>query len=469
MSKIRIQNGPYRGREKTLTDKAITIGRDAEAGVQILDRSASRFHAEVFPVGGMWFVRDLESKNGTFVNDEKVGDEELLREGDVIKIGSTELVFEAGAALSDDESSARISYRDDADVLSKTLEFRLDELSDIAEESKEPADQESARSLRILYQIGKLLSDAGGPSAHEREVKVLDYLVRSLPAESALIFRREGATGRLVPTTVRTAAGVGQPVISRSIVKKTFSENKALHTANAAEDERFDRTASVVQKGVRSVICVPLAIAGQVRGVVYLGRGDGAKPFEPIDLELASAVASQLGLWHHALEQSRRHRIALARTTAALVRALEAHAGIDGAGERTARYCLAIAGAMGLDIDAKDRLGRAGVLFPLLHHGLPAGDGRQPIALDAALEKVEDFEAVVPMVRSALKPEADADTESQILAVAAAFERGVAGEPGADVTAVIESLRRTPDLDPEVTAVLHGCHLDGSLYNARSE
>src|ERR1043165_9084309 len=123
MRKIRIVNGPYRGREKSLSEKSLTIGRDAEAGIQILDRSASRFHAEIFPVGGMYFVRDLDSKNGTYVNDEKIGDEELLRENDVIKIGSTELAYESGAALGDDDSSGRISYRDDPDLLSNTLEF----------------------------------------------------------------------------------------------------------------------------------------------------------------------------------------------------------------------------------------------------------------------------------------------------------------------------------------------------------
>ena len=71
MYKLRIRNGPYAGRERTLAADPVTIGRDAEASVQILDRSASRFHAEVFPVGGMYFVRDLESKNGTYVNDER--------------------------------------------------------------------------------------------------------------------------------------------------------------------------------------------------------------------------------------------------------------------------------------------------------------------------------------------------------------------------------------------------------------
>ena len=86
MSKIRIRNGPYANREVTLGEAAVTIGRDAEAGMPILDRSASRFHAEVLPVGGMFYVRDLDSKNGTYINTDKLEDEELLREGDVIKI-----------------------------------------------------------------------------------------------------------------------------------------------------------------------------------------------------------------------------------------------------------------------------------------------------------------------------------------------------------------------------------------------
>ena len=76
-NKLRIRNGPYTGREKSLAGDAVTIGRDVEASIQILDRSASRFHCEVFPVGGMWFVRDLDSKNGTYINGEPLEDEEL--------------------------------------------------------------------------------------------------------------------------------------------------------------------------------------------------------------------------------------------------------------------------------------------------------------------------------------------------------------------------------------------------------
>ncbi len=464
MSKIRIVNGPYRGREKTLVDKAMTIGRDAEAGVQILDRSASRFHAEVFPVGGMWFVRDLDSKNGTYVNDEKIGDEELLREGDVIKIGSTQLAYESGAALSDDDSSGRIAYRDDPDLLSNTLEFRLDELSDIAEPQEQDAGRDHARSLRMLYQMGRILSD--GPHTLDKEIKVLDFLVTSMPAESALIFRRDAVSGKLVPTVVRTSGPGVQPIISRSIIKKTFSENKALHTANAQDDDRFEKNQSVIAKGIRSVLCVPLTVGGATKGVLYLSRGENAAAFDQIDLELVSAVAIQLGMAQNATEQTRRHREALWQMTAGMVKALESRAGLVGAGERCARYCVAIAVAMGLDGDSRDRIGHAGLLH---HFARLTGDGKPTQAL-ALFDGIDDLDGVLGLLR-AVQPGArsddDHDTEARILAVASAFETRSTADPGRGPQQVIEAMMGDGEFDSAVAGVLHSCHLDGSLYNAR--
>jgi pSer/pThr/pTyr-binding forkhead associated (FHA) protein len=466
MSKIRIANGPYRGREKSLGDKSLTIGRDAEAGIQILDRSASRFHAEIFPVGGMYFVRDLDSKNGTYVNDDRLTDEELMREGDVIKIGTTELVYESGSALADD-SSARIAYQDDPDILSNTLEFRVDELSDIDEIADEEPVHDGARGLRILYQVGRILSDT--LEIDDKEAKVLDFLVSSMPGESALIFKRDAATGKLVPTTVRTISPHVQPVISRSIIKKTFSENKALHSANASEDDRFDRHASIIQKGIRSVICVPLSIGGHTKGVLYLSRGVGAKPFDQMDLELISACAIQLGLAQHAAEQNKRHRIATRELMTALVRAMETRANCLGAGERCARTCVALAEASHLSAAARERVRQAG----LLHHL----DQLMQVGRDDALtilESIEDLEHVLPLLRHAQErldgsgpfglKDSELETEARIIAVASAMEQRLATDSGVDPNDVIEDLMKDRGLDASLTQLLQGCHLDGSLY-----
>jgi pSer/pThr/pTyr-binding forkhead associated (FHA) protein len=477
MSKIRILNGPLRGREKTLADKPMTIGRDAEAGIQILDRSASRFHCEIFPVGGMWFVRDLDSKNGTHVNDEKLKDEELLRVGDVIKIGATELIYEIGSAISDDDSSNRIAYNDDPDMLSNTLEFRLDELSDISEPTDSTPTKDNAKSLRILYQVGRIASEMA--ELPDREARVLDCLIASMPAECALIFRRDPNTGKLLPAVVRTSAPNVQPVISRSIIKKTFTENKALHSANAQDDDRFSRNQSIVIKGIRSVISVPLAINGKVNGVLYLSRGTGIPgqltnpAFDQLDLELVSACSIQLGLAQAAAEERRRQKAALLQLLTTMVRALEGIAGCVGTGERCARTCLALAGAIHLDHSSRERLRQAGLLHHFSRLATPqAGKGTNKNLV--LLENIEELESVLPLVRQAREridgsgPQAaagdDLDTEARVLSVAVAFEDLLNAHPGAEAKDLLEQLIENPGLDHNLTQLLLGCHLDGSLY-----
>ena len=475
MSKIRILTGPLRGREKTLGDKALTIGRDVEAGIQILDRSASRFHAELFPVGGMWFARDLDSKNGTYVNDEKLKDEELLRVGDVVKIGSTELVYEVGAAISDDDSSNRIAYNDDPDMMSNTLEFRLDELSDISEPAESGPEKDNAKGLRILYQIGRILSDPGAGT--EPAARVMDCLIAAMPAESALIFRRDTATGKLMPSVVRTAAAHIQPIISRSIIKKTFTENKALHSANAQEDDRFARNASISLKGIRSVVSVPLAVGGQVRGVVYLSRGTGSVggpagmvAFDQFDLELVSAVSIQIGLAQAAADERRRHKDATRHLLITMIRALETRTMEVGVGERCGKACAALGRAMHLDASVGQRLYLAG----LLHHlgRLMAEDSGTGSYVK--LEGIPELESVLPLIRQARErldgsgpvhsKADDIDTETRVVTIAAMFTEAVAADPGIETTAVIEKLAADPGLDHNLVQLLLACHLDGSLY-----
>ncbi len=67
------------------------------------DRTVSRLHAVVEPVGGGWCVRDLGSRNGTFVNGQRIWAEQALHRGDEIRVGSTRIVFR------DEDSSVAVS------------------------------------------------------------------------------------------------------------------------------------------------------------------------------------------------------------------------------------------------------------------------------------------------------------------------------------------------------------------------
>ncbi len=70
------------------------IGRDESNAVYLMeDQYVSRHHARVVLMQGKYYVEDLESTNGTLYNGEDLVERKLLKPGDCITIGKTELVF----------------------------------------------------------------------------------------------------------------------------------------------------------------------------------------------------------------------------------------------------------------------------------------------------------------------------------------------------------------------------------------
>jgi len=72
---------------------AVAIGRGQGCALTLINDSASRKHAEVYTDGTEFFVRDLGSKNGTFVNGAPVTRPRALRAGDRIGIGTSTITF----------------------------------------------------------------------------------------------------------------------------------------------------------------------------------------------------------------------------------------------------------------------------------------------------------------------------------------------------------------------------------------
>jgi hypothetical protein len=69
----------------------VTVGRAAGCGVTLDDTYASQIHARVFQRDGQWFVEDLGSTNGTFLNRTKVNGPQVMRRGDRLQVGNTVL------------------------------------------------------------------------------------------------------------------------------------------------------------------------------------------------------------------------------------------------------------------------------------------------------------------------------------------------------------------------------------------
>lgn len=82
------------GERVMLGEFRVTLGRLPDCTITLADQNASRQHASIFPRGTSFVVADGGSTNGTYVNESRIVEHEL-RDGDVIRIGSTGFRFEA--------------------------------------------------------------------------------------------------------------------------------------------------------------------------------------------------------------------------------------------------------------------------------------------------------------------------------------------------------------------------------------
>lgn len=93
MPLLTVTVGPMRGVGFRLLHRPQVIGRDPTVDIVVHDPHLSRRHAEVWLAGEGVSLVDLGSTNGTWVNDLRIAEVVRLTDGDVIRIGRTELRF----------------------------------------------------------------------------------------------------------------------------------------------------------------------------------------------------------------------------------------------------------------------------------------------------------------------------------------------------------------------------------------
>ena len=95
MPKLIMLSAAGETREIELQADASTIGRGAQNDIVVDSMQASRVHAVIDVEAAFVTLRDLESRNGTFVNDLRI-ESQVLAEGDVIRLGTYEMRFVSG-------------------------------------------------------------------------------------------------------------------------------------------------------------------------------------------------------------------------------------------------------------------------------------------------------------------------------------------------------------------------------------
>ena len=109
MAKVVITQGPQAvGRQFLLEQDSYVLGRIAEANIQLVSQAVSRRHAQIYCEDDSFFVEDLGSVNGTYLNGNRLKTSTPLADGDQLKIGDFVLAFHREALPAPVEPEAKI-------------------------------------------------------------------------------------------------------------------------------------------------------------------------------------------------------------------------------------------------------------------------------------------------------------------------------------------------------------------------
>lgn len=95
MASLIVTNGKNEGDYYPLGRRTNVVGRDEALPIQILDHMVSRKHLQIRfdPSANRYFAFDMKSRNGVYINNRRIEDETLLKDGDIIMVGLTSLLF----------------------------------------------------------------------------------------------------------------------------------------------------------------------------------------------------------------------------------------------------------------------------------------------------------------------------------------------------------------------------------------
>ena len=173
---LEVLNGSAEGKKIFFGEEQqeVDIGRDPNCSLQIDEAVISRRHAKLMKKWGGIVLMDLNSRNGCFVNNEKVA-EKLLRDGDKILFGTIKLIYRNPQDINIDAISEEISRK------KKEAAMRESEMMEVAQKKKEEAE-----AAKVKEEEEKVLEfEKQEQAAQEAETKAQEELQAKADIEAA--------------------------------------------------------------------------------------------------------------------------------------------------------------------------------------------------------------------------------------------------------------------------------------------
>ena len=286
---LRFESGPDKGVTCPIRSKRVSMGRSPDNDIIVHDDTASSFHAAISFLNQAYFIEDLGSINGTFVNEIKIH-RKRLRDSDEIVIGKTLLTYLESTVSSEGEGF---------DIRGKNSKELL---TDFVPETPLPGSIETLKraheNLRRVYEISSIISSIF--DTKELSGKILDIIFPLFDADRGYIMLVDGEGDRLRLVASKKRGDKGKDAdeiaFSRTIARRVLDREESVITSNAPEDSRFPQKESILNGHIKSAMCVPIRGRKEKLGFIYVDHRGEAGHFTDDQLQLLTMVANSAGI-----------------------------------------------------------------------------------------------------------------------------------------------------------------------------
>jgi sigma-B regulation protein RsbU (phosphoserine phosphatase) len=331
MAVLRVVRGSVPGQVVELSGDRMVLGRHPSCQVVLDNAAVSRTHAQILQNLGEYAIEDLHSRNATFVNGQKIREKTRLNDGDEIRVCDVVMTFHlslpaigpvsandtskpsgrpagllatvTGEMLVPTASSADVLVEDNSSIISaidvSPMPGGIPRV-EVRPEVKLRAMMAMTRAMGGSLDLTKLLGN------------FIKGLFNIFPhADRGCVVMKDEESGRIGIRTMQTRRDEidGRGRVSMTIIRQAMNTRRAILSADAVDDRRFEISESLPNLQLRSVVCAPLVgHDNQVYGVIQLDTLDVRQQFVQDDLDVLASVATLATL---AVENSLLHQSAL--------------------------------------------------------------------------------------------------------------------------------------------------------------
>lgn len=248
------------------------IGRGLECRIVLTDPRCSRVHASISRTDSQWWIQDTGSRNGTFVNGQKI-DAAQLADGNFLRVGDTEFTFRLESPAEEFPTKTSLHetiVHDEAIQEDDTGEFALPGLK----------KSDGGEDLYVLFQLSLRLLGCDNP---DEVVSISLDLLQQRTNASVAGFLWLSDDGQLKPKVVLPPEASELIELSAPLTDLVSRQQHAV---------RVDLKGSANEEHFADAICVPLVHESKTVGAIHLFRERGH--FRNADYQISRSLANIL-------------------------------------------------------------------------------------------------------------------------------------------------------------------------------